>query len=437
MAQPSGRASFDVAGLIPELASAWRPAAIVPDAAWNALFSLTVPAATLLLLMAVPRTHLRWMPAVLVAVAGLSGVFAAVQFAGAAPDDPLINERLGYASGLFANRNHQALFLAMGIAAACQWGASRPFSPVRAAVAAAAAAWFVLMLLATGSRAGLALGLVALAGGAALVAGAVRRDAPPAPSLAPRLGSGSGRHARGHRRAQPLRGPFGIAEPPERRRDRRGDARPRAAGGARSGADLLLDRRGTGRVRHPVPAVEPDALLKPTYFNHAHNDYLELVIDAGVPGSAAPAARAGVARRRSAGGRGGARRRARSSGRGWARRDPVDAARQRHRLSARTPLIMALLILAIGWLRARPCRPAALPHEGAILYGRAARRGGQEIRSFPMRSSLTLLAAAGLLLAGCAGKPPLRSSSELTVLDAQQAMPAPARGDLVASDRPR
>ena len=29
---------------------------------------------------------------------------------------------------------------------------------------------------------------------------------------------------------------------------------------------------------------EPFALLKPTYFNHAHNDFLEIVLDGGLPG---------------------------------------------------------------------------------------------------------------------------------------------------------
>ena len=29
---------------------------------------------------------------------------------------------------------------------------------------------------------------------------------------------------------------------------------------------------------------EPLALLKPTYFNHAHNDFIEIVLDAGLPG---------------------------------------------------------------------------------------------------------------------------------------------------------
>ena len=62
--------------------------------------------------------------------------------------------------------------------------------------------------------------------------------------------------------------------------------------------------------------------------------------------------------------------------------------------------------------------------------------GGLEVRSVSMRSvPMSLAVAAGLLLAGCGGKPPLRSSANLTVLDAQQTLPAPARADLVASDR--
>lgn len=48
---------------------------------------------------------------------------------------------------------------------------------------------------------------------------------------------------------------------------------------------------------------------------------------------------------------------------------------------------------------------------------------------------VTALAGAGLLLAGCAGREPLRSSANLTVLDAQTTLPAPLRADLNAPDR--
>lgn len=52
-----------------------------------------------------------------------------------------------------------------------------------------------------------------------------------------------------------------------------------------------------------------------------------------------------------------------------------------------------------------------------------------------MRKTLTLLAGAGVLAAGCVGREPIRSSAALTVLDAQTVMPAPTRADLVAPDR--
>ena len=46
-----------------------------------------------------------------------------------------------------------------------------------------------------------------------------------------------------------------------------------------------------------------------------------------------------------------------------------------------------------------------------------------------------LLAGAGLLLAGCAGREPLRSTANFTVLSAEAGMPAPGRADLDAPDR--
>lgn len=346
-----GRAPFDVAALVPELASAWRPMAMVPDGARNALFSLIVPAAALLLLAATPRAQLRWTPPLLVAVAGLSGVFAAVQFAGAAPDDPLINERLGYASGLFANRNHQALFLAIGIAAACGWGATRPFSPVRAAVAGVAAAWFLLMLLATGSRAGLVLGLIALAGGAVLVGAAIRRDrlrlprrwtvAIAAAGVLLLVGIVALSLYAGRSESLSRLNEAVIGE------DLRVRALPQVLDLART---FWTIGGGQGAFASLFKAVEPDALLNPAYFNHAHDDYLELVIDAGVPGVLLLAAALLWFGRR--------------AWRAW--RLPPSGEVQRARLGtvvvvltllasatdypARTPLIMTVLVLAIGWL---------------------------------------------------------------------------------------
>lgn len=48
---------------------------------------------------------------------------------------------------------------------------------------------------------------------------------------------------------------------------------------------------------------------------------------------------------------------------------------------------------------------------------------------------LSIVILAGIGLAGCAGRPPIESAGNLTVIDGQQALPAPERADLAAGDR--
>lgn len=346
-----GRAAFDLSAVLPELATAWRPAAIVPGAAWNALFSLTVPACALLLLLATPRAQLQHMVPLLVAMVGLSSVVAALQFAGGGLNNPLINERLGFASGLLANRNHQALFLAIGVAAAMQWGAVRPFIQIRAVAAGAVAAWFVLMILATGSRAGLMLGLVALLGGSALVLSAARRAGARVPRRTALLfgvlavvglaGIVSVSLYAGRSESITRLNEAVIGE------DMRVRALPVVLDMMRTYMPLGAGQGGFATL---FKAAEPDTLLKPTYFNHAHNDFLEVPIEAGLPGILLLIAALLWFGKR--------------SWRAW--RLSPDGEAQRARLGsvilllvllasiadypARTPLIMVVLVLAAGWL---------------------------------------------------------------------------------------
>ena len=345
-----GRSTFDLTTALPEVASTWRPAAIVPDAAWNALFSLTVPLCALLLLTAIPRPQLALMVPLLVAIVGLSSVVAALQFAGTGINNPMINDIPGFASGLLANRNHQALFLAIGIVATLQWGSTLPFLQRRAVASGIITAWFVLMILATGSRAGLMLGLVALAGGCMLIFGAVRRVGVRVPRrtklligvlvalalagiIAASLYSGRSESINRLNEAH-------VGE----------DARLQAL-------PVVLDMvktympvgAGQGGFATLFSAIEPDALLKLTYFNRAHNDFLELLIEAGLPGALlllCALAWFGQCA-------------------WWAWRTAPDGETQRARLGtiviflalmasvvdypARTPLIMVVLVLAAGW----------------------------------------------------------------------------------------
>jgi hypothetical protein len=114
---------------------------------------------------------------------------------------------------------------------------------------------------------------------------------------------------------------------------------------------------------------EPFALLKPTFFNHAHNDYLEVVLDAGVPGLLLLLMALGWW--------------AIASLRVW--RSPSGTRQMLPRLGsamlllvliasafdypARTPLMMALIVVAATWLDSRTDERSgsALPKTGQHL----------------------------------------------------------------------
>jgi len=116
-----GRAIFERAAVLAGESQPWRPLAIVPEAAYNAAASLVVPFAILVLIIGLDEREVTWLPGMLltfIAVATLPGL---AQFAGAAFNNPLINDTPGQVSGIFANRNHYALLLALGCLVAPVW----------------------------------------------------------------------------------------------------------------------------------------------------------------------------------------------------------------------------------------------------------------------------------------------------------------------------
>lgn len=161
-----GRSQFVDAATFAGASQPWRPIAVSPSATLNALGSLVVPFACLMAWRHLSGSQHR---AVLVALflsvlgAAFLGVF---QVTGADFDHPLINDVRGEVSGSFANRNHFALFLAIGCAAAPSMAA---MSGDRRKLLSILILGFIplllLLILATGSRTGLALGLVGTVAG--------------------------------------------------------------------------------------------------------------------------------------------------------------------------------------------------------------------------------------------------------------------------------
>lgn len=145
---------------------AWHPLSISPSLTYNALASLVVPGLTLVILT-LTGTHSSYkiVPAILILLS-ISCVIGVAQFGNVAPDNPLINELPGAVSGTFANRNHFALACAIGCLLILVWGLHWSSNVAAVPLAFVGLLNFWLMILISGSRSGLVLAVIGTVGGA-------------------------------------------------------------------------------------------------------------------------------------------------------------------------------------------------------------------------------------------------------------------------------
>lgn len=149
-------------------ADAWRPLTLIPWRGWNTLFSLSLPIAALVLVIRCTDEQRRLLPIVILVLMLASLSFAVIQAAGGY-DVSLYPYRVSsanVATGLFANRNHFAVMICCSFPmlafVAAQRGESGRTGLIRVWLAAVAGAVGLLVLLLTGSRSGMFLGLLAL-----------------------------------------------------------------------------------------------------------------------------------------------------------------------------------------------------------------------------------------------------------------------------------
>jgi O-antigen ligase len=254
----------------------------------NALSSLVIPLAVLILAMGMRENERSWLPGILLCFVVSATVVGLLQLSGAGINHPFINDTPGQMGGNFANRNHFALFLAQGCMIAPVWafmGGRRP--GWRSPVAVALVLLFLLTILASGSRGGALVGILSLPIAMLLARHGIQRELRRAPRwVFPAV----------------VAAIFGIIAIFV--------LFSVAADRAMSIDRLFLVDQGRDMRTRGLPVVlsmigayfpagsgfggfdpifrmhEPTDLLKLTYFNHAHNDFLEIALDGGLAGVA-------------------------------------------------------------------------------------------------------------------------------------------------------
>lgn len=177
----AGRDFYAQAATVAGVEQPWRPLTLSPDRTWNALYSLSVPFAAAIGLATLDRqaqARLIW-PVFLIIF--LSAVLGLAQISGgeASPLRWYAVTNKTSAVGLFANRNHAALFLAcffpLLALIAMRRVQAKSAVQVRLWLSAAVTLFMLMMVVLTGSRAGLMLTVLAILVAIVLIAPSVRQ----------------------------------------------------------------------------------------------------------------------------------------------------------------------------------------------------------------------------------------------------------------------
>lgn len=270
----------------------WQPLSVAQARTWNALFSLAAPLALLVAGLSLHEHWQRRLVVLLIILGFVSGIIGLVQAIGPAKG-PLYLYRItnnGLSVGLFANRNHQAMFLAMIyplLAANLSFFKGKPDQLLfRRAITIAGGLLLLPLILMTGSRAGLILAFVGIA-----AAWWVYKSPVAQARAADRQAD---------RRVRlvifamvallMLVVTIVVLRTPAIERlietDPAGELRISALPYVfKAVGDFLPFGSGLGTFVEVYQIYEPDKLISAQYFNHAHNDFVELLLTAGVPGT--------------------------------------------------------------------------------------------------------------------------------------------------------
>ncbi|KRC81735.1 O-antigen ligase family protein [Sphingomonas sp. Root241] len=265
----------------------WRPLSLVPAATVNALYSLFTPLAVLLIGVQINRDEQLKLLPLLIALGLASAVLGLLQLAGS--DESVLYfysvSNKGAPVGLFANRNHAAVYLACLLPVLAVYMGTRRDSSGRASFhlwALFAASMFIIpLILVAGSRGGMLVALVGLIFIPLLYhkpgARQGRSGLLPLYLLAGAAVAGLTLLFLFLSRAESINRLLAY--------DENADLRFRMWGPIANLAGKYFPvGSGIGSFEQVYQLDEPSWLLKPTYVNHAHNDWLEAYMTAGAVG---------------------------------------------------------------------------------------------------------------------------------------------------------
>jgi O-antigen ligase len=273
---PGRHVATDITHLIDP--TMWRPLTLDPNATLKTWFALLVPVAMFLAIIQMPSRERLWLVIALVAIAVTSAVLGLLQItSGSDLLYPFVSDHKGLPIGFFANRNHQAALMYAAVCfmvALTQIGFVAERFPAARAVAAGVAILLIATVFATGSRAGMVLMVVslllsllivfrsriswksALVGSAILLIGSALL-----------LNSGVVRGS--------------VERLLSQSSDGRYEFWPEVL---YSLGSYFPAGAGLGSFATSYQATEQLATVGTHYVNHAHNDYLEVALEAGAPG---------------------------------------------------------------------------------------------------------------------------------------------------------
>lgn len=277
----------------------WRPISLTPSQTWNGLLAMSVPFAALFLAARLdPEDYPRFMLAIVgvAAASALLGFFQLLSGAGSVAYLYRITNAESMV-GLFANRNHNAVFLACATVIAAmllrdERMRNRQNRPMQLALVFAGLTFTALTAM-IGSRAGFVAGVMAFAVGYAMVVSAwhakpAGRRGVTAPSGAPGIWRylvysppvllamllGTAIWLSDRTTALSRMADQGVGD------DMRVQAWPTVLSMIEK---YWVAGSGIGSFPDVYKMFEPDALLSPSYFNHAHNDWAEILLSGGLP----------------------------------------------------------------------------------------------------------------------------------------------------------